>query len=61
MTHYWPLNGNKYQKICPKKLEFLENFWSFGVFLEWFGVFLERFGVGENFDICMSRIALEST
>ena len=29
-------------KKLGRKLEFLENFWSFGEFLEWFGVFLER-------------------
>ena len=45
------------KKIWAEKLEFLENFWSFGEFLEWFGVFLERSCAGENFAISMSRFA----
>ena len=61
MSHNWPLNGEKRQKVWAEKLEFLVNVWSFGEFLEWFGVFLERSGVGENFDIWMSRIAQENT
>ena len=42
MTHNWPLKGDKRQKACAEKLEFLEIFWSFGELLEYFGVFLER-------------------
>ena len=51
------------KKFGPKNWEFLENFWSFMEFLEWFGVFLGRSGVGGNFDIhvWMSRIAQENT
>ena len=40
--------AKKSKSILGKKLEFLENFWSFREFLEWFGVFwtdLEWFGV----------------
>ena len=50
MSHNWALNCKKRQKVSAEKLEFLENFWSFAEFLEWFGVFLERSGVRENFE-----------
>ena len=55
--HNWALNCEKRQKVWAKNFEFLENFWSFGEFIEYFGVFLERSGIGENFDISMSRFA----
>ena len=45
MSHNWPRNGAKRQKVWAKKVEFLENFWSFEEFLEWFGVVLESSGV----------------
>ena len=32
------------KKFGPKNWEFLEKFWSFGEFLEWFGGVLERPG-----------------
>ena len=42
MSHNWPRNGEKRQKLWAKKSEFLENFWSLGEFLEYLGVFSER-------------------
>ena len=42
MSHNWPRNGEKRQKVWANKIEFLEIFWSFGEFLEYFGVFSER-------------------
>ena len=41
MSHNWPLHGDKRQKNCAEKFEFLENFWSFGQFLECFGFVFE--------------------
>ena len=35
----------KKQSILGEKLEFLEKFWSFREFLEWFGGVLDRSGV----------------
>ena len=58
MRQNWALNCEKRQKVLAKNFEFLENFWSFGEYMDYFGVvFLERSGVGENFDISMSRFA----
>ena len=44
MTPNWPLKGDKRQKDWAEKLEFWENFWSFGELLEYFGGILERDG-----------------
>ena len=49
MTRNWPLKGDKRQKVWAEKLEFLENFWSFGELLEYFGgVFGERWRRGDR-------------
>ena len=48
----WALNCEKRQKVLAENFEFLENFWRFGEYMEYFGVFF-----GENFDISMSRFA----
>ena len=42
MSHNWALNCEKRQKVLAKNFEFLENFWSFGEYMDYFGVFFWR-------------------